>query len=70
MKRCGKSAPRLRQRKRHGKPRREQDQIGMACDPFPDRRPGRSREAFGNERPRGMAIQPRKRWTEPGLQAV
>ncbi len=30
VKRCGKSAPRDRQRKRHGKPHREQDQIGMA----------------------------------------
>src|SRR5690349_11273377 len=30
---CGKSAPRLRQRRRHGKPHREQDQIGTvhAC---------------------------------------
>ena len=56
MKRCGKSAPRERQRKRHGKPHREQDQIGTACNLFPDSRPGRSREAFGNERPRGMAI--------------
>lgn len=30
VKRCGKSSPRDRQRKRHGKPHREQDQIGMA----------------------------------------
>ena len=30
MKRCGKSAPRVRQRNRHGKPHREQDRIGMA----------------------------------------
>src|SRR5688500_19770725 len=28
VKRCGKSAPRFRQRRRHGKPHREQDQIG------------------------------------------
>jgi len=56
LKWCGKSAPRLRQRRRHGKPHREQDQIGMARDPFPDRRPGRSREACSNARPRGMAI--------------
>ena len=28
VKRCGKSAPRLRQRKRHGKPHREQNRIG------------------------------------------
>src|SRR3954467_2780081 len=30
VKRCGKSAPRFRQRKRHGKPHREQDRIGTA----------------------------------------
>ena len=30
VKRCGKSAPRLRQRRRHGKPHREQDRIGAA----------------------------------------
>jgi hypothetical protein len=30
VKRCGKSAPRLRQRNRHGKPHREQDRIGTA----------------------------------------
>ena len=30
VKGCGKSAPRGRQRTRHGKPHREQDQIGMA----------------------------------------
>jgi hypothetical protein len=30
VKRCGKSAPRVRQRNRQGKPHREQDRIGMA----------------------------------------
>src|SRR5947209_19067302 len=30
VKRCGKSAPRLRQRSRHGKPHREQNRIGTA----------------------------------------
>ena len=30
VKRCGKSAPRFRQRERHGKPHREQDRIGAA----------------------------------------
>ena len=30
VKRCGKSAPRVRQRTRHGKPHREQDRIGTA----------------------------------------
>src|SRR5690348_16949698 len=55
LKWCGKSAPRPRQRRRHGKPHREQDQIGTAMGVF-GRCPGRSREAFGNECPRGMAI--------------
>jgi len=31
VKGCGKSAPRARQRERHGKPHREQDRIGAAC---------------------------------------
>ena len=74
VKRCGKSAPRRRQRRWQGKPHREQDQIGMAvrlrAGVFSPRHPGRSREAFGNERPRGMAVQPSDGWTEPGLQAV
>jgi hypothetical protein len=30
VKRCGKSAPRCRQRERHGKPHREQNRIGVA----------------------------------------
>ena len=33
VKRCGKSAPRRRQRRRHGKPHREQDQVGAAGIP-------------------------------------
>jgi hypothetical protein len=65
VKRCGKSAPRQRQRRRHGKPHREQDRIGTARG---DRasasfgilsgsgRPGRLLEALGNRRPRGMAV--------------
>lgn len=64
MKGCGKSAPRPRQRGRHGKPHREQDRIGaigrdsseLPAGGFPRRRPGRSREASGNGRPRRMAI--------------
>jgi len=36
---------------------------------FPRRHPGRSLEAPGNRRPRGMAIAQR-RGTEPGLQAI
>jgi hypothetical protein len=57
---CGKSAPRCRQRQRQGKPHREQDQVGAAGGVgnggrragLPRRRSGRSREAFGDERPR------------------
>ena len=58
---CGKSAPRRRQRRRQGKPHREQDQVGAAGGlgflrdrraGLPRRRSGRSREAFGDERPR------------------
>jgi len=89
VKGCGKSAPRGRQRSWHGKPHREQDRIGAgrpvgnhgptgvsAC------RPGWSREAAGNRRPRGMAIlRPASPQafgpgrdtgpeTEPGLQAI
>src|SRR6516225_594198 len=64
VKRCGKSAPRRRQRRRQGKPHREQDQVGAASVSErsdapggpPCRRSGRSQEALGNERPRGMAI--------------
>ncbi len=33
VKRCGKSAPRRRQRRRQGKPHREQDQVGAAGTP-------------------------------------
>ena len=65
---CGKSAPRGRQRKRHGKPHRVQDRIGAAHGPFPARRPGWLLEARGNPRPRGMVAYPCKGWTEPGLQ--
>ena len=64
VKRCGKSAPRRRQRRRQGKPHREQDQVGAAGDPERSgapggpsrRRSGRSHEALGDGRPRGMAI--------------
>ena len=57
VKGCGKSAPRSRQLERHGKPHREQDQVGATrglrpAGAFPSRRPGRSHEAFGNGRPR------------------
>ncbi len=82
VKRCGKSAPRRRQRRRQGKPHREQDQVGAAGVAAraavpggpPRRRSGRSREAPGNGRPRGMAIPARRGnatgGTEPGLRAV
>ena len=65
VKGCGKSAPRRRQRWRQGKPHREQDRVGAAGPgpardrqpgAFPRRRPGRSREASGDGRPRGMVI--------------
>ena len=39
VKRCGKSAPRRRQRRRHGKPHREQDRIGTAREQSRDRCP-------------------------------
>jgi hypothetical protein len=66
VKRCGKSAPRVRQRKRHGKPHREQDRIGTAtravrasdnsAGQCQARRPGRLLEATCKRCPRGMAV--------------
>src|SRR5580704_12692 len=66
VKRCGKSAPRVRQRKRHGKPHREQDRIGAATRAIrasentagrcQARRPGRLLEAMCKRCPRGMAV--------------
>src|ERR1700744_2053051 len=66
VKRCGKSAPRIRQRNRHGKPHREQDRIGMAERAVREsdnaagrcqaRHPGRLLEAMCKHRPRGMAV--------------
>ena len=73
MKRCGKSAPRFRQWRRHGKPHREQDRIGTASRAVREsdnaaglcqaRRPGRLLEAMCKHGPRGMAVtyRPRKR---------
>ena len=65
-KRCGKSAPRPWQQGRQGKPHREQDRIGAAVPQgtgaFPPRRPGWSREARCEARPRGMVV-PRSRAT-------
>jgi hypothetical protein len=49
LKWCGKSAPRLWQQRRHGKPHREQDQIGMARDVFRIAvRVGRARRSVTN----------------------
>ena len=77
VKRCGKSAPRVRQRKRHGKPHREQNRIGTATRSVRSwsdntagrcqaRRPGRLLEAMCKHGPRGMAVtyRPRK-WMVP-----
>ena len=59
-KRCGKSAPRPWQQGRQGKPHREQDRIGAVVPQgtgvFPLRRPGWSREARREARPRGMVV--------------
>ena len=66
VKGCGKSAPRDRQRKRHGKPHREQNRIGASAAGNRRRavsglRPGWLLEAVGNDRPRGMAVTSRAR---------
>jgi hypothetical protein len=61
VKRCGKSAPRIRQRNRHGKPHREQDRIGTA-DAGSSRRRQRPRSdvrlavRVGCSRPRASAV--------------
>jgi hypothetical protein len=65
----GKSPPQAWQQGWQGKPRPEQDQVGGTYGLSYARVPGVSREAFSNERPRGMAARPRKGRTEPGLQA-
>ena len=58
MKGCGKSAPLLRERRRHGKPHAEQGQIGelrVACPRIPLARvrlPGWLLEPHGDVRPR------------------
>jgi hypothetical protein len=77
VKRCGKSAPRVRQRRRHGKPHREQDRIGAARVEGQPSHPARSSPPPGlvargteqsapqrNGRRGGATLQ-----TEPGLQA-
>src|SRR3954453_7358696 len=67
---CGKSAPRCRQRRRHGKPHREQDRIGAAYGRVPARRPGWLLERRSDPPPRGMVAYPLRGWTEPGLQTL
>jgi len=70
VKRWGKSPPLLRQRRRHGKPRAEQGQIGgedrsgpqprQPGDGTPGGKPsGRSHEPRSNPWPRGMAVRAR-----------
>src|SRR5437667_11053045 len=66
VKRCGKGAPRVRQRKRHGKPHREQNRIGTATRDVREsdntagrcqaRCTGRLLEAMCKHGPRGMAV--------------
>jgi hypothetical protein len=78
VKRCGKSAPRLRQRRRHGKPHREQDRIGAARGEIPGSMSGSAarvgcsrRRATGGpeEWPSRARCVLALRRTEPGLQA-
>jgi hypothetical protein len=62
VKRCGKSAPRRRRRRRHGKPHLEQEQIGERREVRGNGGPPCSRvgslEARGNAGPRGMSASP------------
>src|SRR6266567_3987417 len=78
VKRCGKSAPRLRQRRRHGKPHREQDRIGAARGAIPGSMSGSAarvgcsrRRATGDpeEWPSRAKCVLALRRTKPGLQA-
>src|SRR6516164_482999 len=62
VKRCGKSAPRVRQRNRHGKPHREQDRIGTAHAAGSRKRPG-ARERCQARRPGRLQDVARKRGT-------
>ena len=80
VKGCGKSAPRVRRRTRHGKPHREQDRVGTAGRRLGGRagfraavRVGRTRRPatdVPDEWPsRALSLRGRPA-TEPGLQAV
>src|SRR5512132_923849 len=79
VKGCGKSAPRRRRRRQHGKPHREQDQIGTARrHPAKASRRAGFRAAVRAGRARRPATGVPDEWsspaftagTEPGLQAV
>ena len=79
VKRCGKSAPRRRQRRRHGKPHREQDQVGAAGLPPCAVSQAYLRAAARVGRTRRPATGVPEEWpsppgtpdgTEPGLHAV
>ena len=84
VKGCGKSAPRLRQRRRHGKPHREQDRIGTARRLLRRKPKGNLRDRCPDPAvrvgcPRRQATGVPEEWpsrvrlaarpTEPGLQA-
>jgi len=58
VKRCGKSAPRRRQRRWQAKPRTEQDQIGWRLRTARLKPPGRSLEPASDRGPRGMVVPP------------
>jgi hypothetical protein len=78
VKRGGKSAPRLRQRRRQGKPHQEQDRIGAAASALRSWTRGHSRPAARVGRVRRVVRRVPEEWssrakmarTEPGLQAV
>ena len=80
VKGCGKSAPRRRQRRRHGKPHREQDQVGATASAsarmlraglFPGRSPGSvARDSWRHGSQRNGHPPALGAGTEPGLQAA
>ena len=65
VKGCGKSAPRRRQRRRHGKPHREQDRIGATgpCAGQPARGPTRFRVVARVDRSRRPATVVPEEWS-------
>ena len=68
VKGCGKSAPRRRQRRRHGKPHREQDQVGTAAPAFARRRQARFRAVVRVGRARRPATGVPEEWSSTGAQ--